>query len=457
MIFSLIWTLEMTFLNPIFLWASFVIAIPIIVHLFNFRRPKRIAFSDVSLVKEVRRSVVRRLRLRQWLLLAARCLALLALVLVFADPVWREEGAVQRVGSSSVAVVVDNSYSMKGGNDKGSYWLQAQKIGMEVLKAYGRNDEFLVMSTSQPKVHFSFGDQSSAVEELRRLEMEQNMRSLPDLLAQVSDFFSHSANQNRDLYVISDFQRSTVFPDSAFSFEAPSGMRVHLVSLTTRPLQNAFVDDHEVVSQIVEQDVPVALSLDLVNDAAQAMKNVGLRVVVGNEVRPLATEDLEPGQEVTLDFNVTPRSSGWQAGYIELDDHPVDFDNRRYFSFYVPEREKMLVVEGQRVRNLRIMLGSEVLSQFDTRFVSYRDFAATNLDDFKSVVLVGLDELSSGMQDKLVVHLKAGRSILNFVSPGSPQPHRLQPSSQHPAPASSPSYNSPHPNPHPAEPAEIDS
>ncbi|HHG83633.1 MAG TPA: hypothetical protein ENJ82_02690, partial [Bacteroidetes bacterium] len=159
----------MIFTNPIFLWAGLAIIIPIIVHLFNFRRPKRVQFSDISLVREVKKSVVKRMRLRQLFLLLMRCLAILALVAVFANPVLRDENAVVVSGHTSVAIVLDNSYSMQGGNDKGAYWQQGQQLAREIIGAYSRSDEFTVMTNDEPRLNYNFGEQQAAVKDLRSL------------------------------------------------------------------------------------------------------------------------------------------------------------------------------------------------------------------------------------------------------------------------------------------------
>ncbi|MEM6268437.1 MAG: BatA and WFA domain-containing protein [Bacteroidota bacterium] len=404
----------MIFTNPIFLWASLAIAIPIIVHLFNFRRPKRIEFSDISLVQEVKKSVVKRMRLRQWLLLAARCLALLALVAVFANPVIRRDDGPVKTGNTSVAIVLDNSYSMEGTNDKGAYWQQAQQLAREVVEAYGRADEFLVMTNDEPRINYNFGEQQASVKELRNLSVRQNTNSLADLLAVSEDIFANASNANRVLYFISDFQKSTILPDSLLSFKRGEGIDINLVPLTTRKLRNAYIADHRIETQIVEKDKPVELQLTLVNDAPEPVNKINLRVVVGNDNRPVATENLDANQESELKVNLIPKSSGWQSGYIEIDDYPIEYDNRRYFSYYVPFREKMLVVEESPAPNLRLMFGGEVLDQFDVKFISFRDLAAENLDEYKSILLFGLTDISTGLQEKLRAHLGEGNSILYF-------------------------------------------
>lgn len=404
----------MTFLNPIFLWASFAVLIPIIVHLFNFRRPKRVAFSDISLVKEVKKSVVKRMRLRQWLLLAARLLAILAFVALFANPVWRKDGAVASVGNSSVAIVIDNSYSMKGGNDKGEYWVQAQEFAREIIEAYSRNDEFLVMGSDEPKLHFSFAEQQATIKEIRKIEITQNTRSLADMVAVVGDIFANASYARRALYFISDFQSSTILPDSLLALKLPEGVDMNLVPLTTRQLKNAYVAEHAITTQIIEKEKPVNLRMILVNDGSEPLKNIGLRVVTNGEDRPVATEDLEPGERAEVNVNLLPKNPGWQSGYIQIDDRPIEFDNKRYFSYYVPFREKMLIVEDKPNAKLHLMFGGEVVNQFDVKFIGARDIAGERLSDYKSIMLVGLNEISTGLQEKLTAHLKDGRSILFF-------------------------------------------
>lgn len=354
------------------------------------------------------------MRLRQWLLLAARILAILMLVMVFAKPVFRSANTAVIVGNSSVAIVIDNSYSMKGGNDKGIYWVQAQEIAKEIAEAYTKNDEFLIMNSDDPKLQYNFGEQQGAIKEIRKQTIVQNTKGVADLLPMANDIFANAANTNKVLYVISDFQQSTVLPDSLLKLNLPADVQFNLVPLTTRQLKNAYIASHAVTTQIIEKEKPVTLSMELVNDSPELLKNIGLRVITNGEDRPVATKDLAAGEKLEVNINLLPKTPGWQSGYIQIDDSPIDFDNKRYFSYYVPYREKMLIVEEKNNPQLHMMFGGDVLDQFDVKFVSTREFAGENLNDYKSLMLVGLNEISTSLQEKLTSHLEDGRSILFF-------------------------------------------
>ena len=77
----------MQFVNPLFLIGLVAIAVPILVHLFNFRRYKKVYFSNVDLLQQLQSETKKQSQLRQLLVLLARILAIVFLVLAFAQPI----------------------------------------------------------------------------------------------------------------------------------------------------------------------------------------------------------------------------------------------------------------------------------------------------------------------------------------------------------------------------------
>ncbi|MBL0018001.1 MAG: hypothetical protein IPP17_16575 [Bacteroidetes bacterium] len=74
----------------------------------------------------------------------------------------------------------------------------------------------------------------------------------------------------------------------------------------------------------------------------------------------------------------------------------------------------MLIVEEKVNPKLHLMFGGEVVDQFEVKFISSREIASEQLSDYKSIMLVGLNEITTGLQQKLTAHLADGRSILFF-------------------------------------------
>jgi hypothetical protein len=404
----------MTFLNPALLWGLLALAVPIIVHFFNLRRPRQVLFSNIALVKSVRNTVVRRLQFQRWLLLLARLLALAALVLAFANPVIIEPGTAALQGNRSVAIVIDNSYSMSAGNERGEYFQQSISLARNIIRAYGRQDEFLVMGTDDLKLTYNFSGAEEALESLRELSISQNIRSHDEILSLRDQLFDRASNQVRELYFLSDFQQSTVLADSQQLVLSDSTLLIKYLPLATRDQQNVYPAEHRIRSQILEKEKPVELSMDLVNDGNRSISDLSVRVILGGKAAAIDNTSLEPNEQRQIDLTFTPTESGWLSGYIELDDNPIDFDNRRYFSLYVPEKEKVLVVEGQPSRNIRILYESLFAEQFETTFVSFRDLSTVQINDYRSLVLLGITQLSTGLSDRLQRFINEGGSLMAF-------------------------------------------
>ncbi|HET7818230.1 MAG TPA: BatA domain-containing protein, partial [Bacteroidia bacterium] len=101
----------MNFVFPQFLFALFAVSIPIIIHLFSFRRYKKIYFSDIRFLKEVTQEAKSRNKLKHLLILLTRILAVSFLVLAFAQPYIPTNKKKAAIGGiNAVSIYVDNSF-----------------------------------------------------------------------------------------------------------------------------------------------------------------------------------------------------------------------------------------------------------------------------------------------------------------------------------------------------------
>ena len=99
--------------SPLFLIGLVAVAIPVIVHLFNFRRYKKVYFSNVERLEQLQSETRRQSTLRQLLIMFARILAIVFLVLAFARPVIPNRNSAMRSGSNDISIFIDNSFSME--------------------------------------------------------------------------------------------------------------------------------------------------------------------------------------------------------------------------------------------------------------------------------------------------------------------------------------------------------
>jgi uncharacterized membrane protein len=124
----------MTFLNPAFLFGLLAAGIPVIIHLLNLKKLKKIEFSTLIFLKELQKQKIRRIKMKQWLLLVLRVLIILFVVFAFSRPTVDNlslSGFAPAAKASGV-IIIDNSYSMNLRNDNGTLINQAKEIAAEM-------------------------------------------------------------------------------------------------------------------------------------------------------------------------------------------------------------------------------------------------------------------------------------------------------------------------------------
>ena len=111
--------IKMIFLYPLFLFALLALAIPVIIHLFNFKRYKTVYFSNVPLLKRIKQESRKKTQLKQLLILIARLLAIASLVFAFSRPYIPLNKRTSNASRQVVAIYIDNTFSMKAEGENG--------------------------------------------------------------------------------------------------------------------------------------------------------------------------------------------------------------------------------------------------------------------------------------------------------------------------------------------------
>jgi len=135
----------MQFLYPTFLWALGALAIPVIIHLFHFRRFKKVYFTNVHLLKELKEETSTRSRLKSLLILLARCAALAMLIFAFAQPLIKSGEAVDE-RNNAVEIFIDNSWSMQARDAEVPLLTLVKDRAREIVSSYDESDRYLILT-----------------------------------------------------------------------------------------------------------------------------------------------------------------------------------------------------------------------------------------------------------------------------------------------------------------------
>jgi hypothetical protein len=410
----------LSFLNPAALLALAAVAVPLFLHLFNLRQPRTVDFSSLAFVKELQESAVQRVRIKQWLLLALRMLAIACLVLAFAQPTLTSTlGGMAGSVPTTHAIVVDNSLSMTADGEGGSYLDQAVRKAQGVLETVEENDEVLLWPTARsgPSRPEPVSNVGVSRQTLADLEPQAGASTLAQSIVGAAEAASQSDAPQTALYVASDLQASTLGDSVATTM--PNDVPVRLLPVETRTQSNVGIADVTVTSRIAEVGQPVQLEATLVNHGPETLSDYVASVYLAGDRVAQATTTLEPGLETTVSFTVTPQDRGWLDGAVVTEDDDFPVDDRHHFTLHVPEERRVLLVrgEGQRTRYVDLALSSEMIADriaLRTTTIEESALASAELGRYDAVLLVGPRSLSSGEVDALTRYVDRGGGLLLF-------------------------------------------
>ena len=194
--------------SPLFLIGLVAVAIPVIVHLFNFRRYKKVYFSNVERLEQLQSETRRQSTLRQLLIMFARILAIVFLVLAFARPVIPNRNSAMRSGSNDISIFIDNSFSMESNGGSGTLLEQAKAKAREIVAAYGPTDRFQLMTNDIEGRHFHWLSKDDVLLMIDEVEVSSASMPLSTLLQRQFDFVNTGRSDNKYAYIITDFQSS---------------------------------------------------------------------------------------------------------------------------------------------------------------------------------------------------------------------------------------------------------
>lgn len=409
----------MQFLYPNVLWGLLAMAVPLIIHLFNFRRTKKVFFTNVKFLKTVETETSSFRKLKQWLIMAARMAFIAALVLAFAQPILpakEKTSAASRIKVNSL--YLDNSLSMQNTTENQRY------MDLAVIKI----DELLTLFKQTPTVQlltndFVANDQlvtnaTRVKDRLTTLDFSANARTLDDVYRrQKSLVAKHDPNAAVQRFWFSDFQKSTA--GNLQDIAIDSTEKLFLIPVQGEATQNVFVDSVWLASPFIREMQNNVVYAKLRNAGEKIVEKLPIQLYIDEAQSSTASVDIAANGSAVASFNFTVRDRGVHRGKVAFDDQPITFDNE-YF-FVINASPIVNVLHLYQERSQANYIGK--LYDEDSLF-NYRSYNALNADvglikSAELVILEGVDRVEGSLKSNLAEFVRAGGSLV-FIPSGKP-------------------------------------
>ncbi|MDH4155701.1 MAG: BatA domain-containing protein [candidate division Zixibacteria bacterium] len=401
------------FLNATVLIAAVAALIPLVIHLFFRRRVKVIEFSSLRHLKAMQRRQVRRLKIRQLLLLLLRMLIIFTVVLAFARPT-TESGRVGSHASVAAVVLFDNSASMSRYVTDGKLIELARQRTEQLLETFGEADDVCLVAldrTQEDSEQPSFGSPARAVEKLKRLQAGSGEADLQGALDNAKNLLAEAASLNKEIYIITDRQRHSL-PNRPVL--ADGDARIYLVDLPLEAHGNLGITAVDFGGQLLTPGHDFEVAAIVKNYANEEHSNVIASLFL-NDNR-IAQTDFAVGatSETVVRFKRAVSRTGFHSGYVEISDDKFMADNRYYFSFRIPERFNILIVSGSeagRFISLALVPATSSNQYWSVKQTTPEDLPGVNFFDYDAVILDGVPVLADSYVKRLKSFAGMGKAL----------------------------------------------
>lgn len=401
----------MVFAQPLFLFALTALAIPVIVHLFNFRRYRKVYFTNVKFIAEIRQETKKRSQLKHLLILLARLLAITCLVFVFAQPYLPSSLRQKKLkGSQAVSIYIDNTFSMEALSTGGRLLDEARNKAIEIADACKPSDLFQLLTADFEGRHQRFVSRDEFRTLVEEVKISPAVRSLPEVMRRQEDLLSNTKDMNPVAYIISDFQKST----SGFSLlKADTTINWFFVPVVAARQNNLYIDTAWFDNPVLQPLQPAKLSVRIRNSSEERLEKIPLQLSVNNVQKSVASFAVEPESETTVTLPFTNNAAGIQSGILSITDYPVTWDDKFYITYSLARAVPVLCINGDKPSPyLDALFGSDSTFQFRNGGDKQLDFSS--FGRYPLIIMNGVKEISSGLVQEISRFVMNGGHILLF-------------------------------------------
>lgn len=384
-----------------------LLAIPIIIHLFRFRRYKTVFFSNVRFLKAVQQESTSRNRLKHLLVLASRLLAISALILAFTQPFLAGNQQQTVEGKNYISVFIDNSFSMNRLSNNFSLLDKAKQTASELVKSFDEQDRFQILTNNfsgNENRLLSKDEMLAAIDEVTFSSATKNLASITKRQKEV---LSMEGSLKKTAFVLSDFQ-STMMPQYALQ---DTNFNLNLIPFETATQENIGIDTCYFAEPFQIVGKATTLLVKVKNYGNNDATNIPLSFTLNGQTKSSLELNIAAGSAVIDTLVFIPEKAGWNEANITISDEPVTFDNNFYLSFNADSKLNILSISEGSNKFINAVFGKNIQFSLEE---SSPNITIQDASRFSLVIVSNLKSISDELSSWLSNYISSGGSAVIF-------------------------------------------
>ncbi len=383
----------MQFKNPEILYFLFLLLIPILIHLFQLRRFKKTAFTNVVFLENVVQNTRKSNTLKKWLILFTRLCAFAGIIIAFAQPFIPSTEAALK--PQETVLFIDNSYSMQAQGKRGTL---LNEIKQELLAELPKDKSFTLASWDSQTKDFNPGTDRS---QLLDLPYTSSTLNQDNLLLQLKSLFSDDVTTHKQLIILSDFQGLASENASDSSVISINYLKLNPVAFTNLAIDSLNYDRY---NSSLKFKVWLSSLQKLETQVPVSVFNTG-------QLSTKATANFKNSDTASVEF--TLQNENQIAGKLSIEDPNLLYDNEFYFATGAQKPLKVLAVSNADSDFITRLYRSP---EYDLTTVKSSEFDYSLLAEQNLIILNELATIPAALINQLKAHTIKGATLILIPS-----------------------------------------
>lgn len=407
----------MKWVYPEFLFALLVVLIPLLIHLFHFRKYKTVFFSSLIFVKSIEKEQSNVRKLKQWIIFALRALAFIFIVLAFAQPYFPASNAASEKDRTVIGIYIDNSFSMSRIGSKGECLIQAKELAKQIVNDAPRNTQFVLFTNELGGEEKQALSKSDCIEKIDKISYSPLFRGSETVLSWWNEWCVEQdleqSVSGRQLVWLSDFQKVS-FAQLKKKSATDLGLVTPVMIQPVKP-GNLTIDSVWFESPVHKIGAKQTIYARLHNYSSENIEAMEVNFRLGGINRDVFT-NLAPFSSDTVALSFYHQNDGFLQGTATINDKQMLVDDAFYFTVNVRKNGNVLIADGEEaVPNVAKVYGLDDYYNYQSSPLG--QISNGQLKTMDLVVINGANNLPSNVGKLLIDFVGLGGTVLCL--PGS--------------------------------------
>jgi len=395
----------MEFSSPSVFYYLCLLIIPIIIHLFHFRKHEKIYFSSIHFLKNIYKKNKSKHKIKQWILLLNRLGIISLIILAFTLPFIKEKGHAQDV--NKIGIYIDNSFSMNRlDENKNELIYSAKENAKHIINQLKPTQKVLILTNDFEKKHQKWYLPEEAILLIDSIKTSGHTNRINTIINRyhknLDTIFFNS------LYLLSDFQKT----DNQTITPTHNNTIIKILNLQADHNDNISVDSCFFTNPIRKTSEIEQIQIKLTNHSSDNI-NTTANLIINEQKKSTHDITIPANSTITEKLHyVNPDDTNIINGTIEIENDNMAFDNKLYFSYSTQEKLSVLVLFEKEESHCFTKIFSDSLFNYKSYNINNIEYLDINKQSL--IVFDKLTHIPKSLIDKIEQYIRDGNSLFIF-------------------------------------------